>query len=39
MTLKKHFDMDELLQHLIYKDGNNGMTKVGNIIIQSPHGC
>ncbi|CCC13194.1 unnamed protein product [Sordaria macrospora k-hell] len=27
MTLKKHFDMDELLQHLIYKDGNNGMTK------------
>lgn len=28
MTMKNHFDMDELLQHLVSKDGNKGKTRV-----------
>ncbi|KAK1774918.1 hypothetical protein QBC45DRAFT_23176 [Copromyces sp. CBS 386.78] len=27
MTMQKHFDMDELLKHLISNEGNNGKTK------------
>ncbi|KHE80986.1 hypothetical protein GE21DRAFT_1275760 [Neurospora crassa] len=27
MTMRKHFDMDELFQHLISSEGNNGKTK------------
>jgi len=29
MTLKDHFDMDELLQHLVSTNGNKGKTRVG----------
>jgi hypothetical protein len=28
MTLRKHFDMDELFQHLVSTDGNKGKTRV-----------
>ena len=32
LTMKGHFDVDELLQHLISNTGNNGKTKVRTII-------
>jgi hypothetical protein len=28
MTMKRHFDMDELFQHLVSTAGNKGKTKV-----------
>jgi len=28
MTMKKHFDMDELFQQLVAKEGNKGKTMV-----------
>lgn len=28
MTMKQHFDMDELFQHLVSTNGNKGKTKV-----------
>lgn len=29
LTLKRHFNMDELFQHLVSAAGNRGKTKVG----------
>lgn len=34
MIMRKHFDMDELFQHLISSEGNNGKTKVRDTISQ-----
>lgn len=31
LTLKKHFDMDELFQHIVSTDGNRGKTKVTSL--------
>lgn len=31
MTMKDHFDMDELFQHLVSKEGNKGKTRVRNL--------
>lgn len=31
MTMKNHFDMDELLQHLVSTEGNKGKTRVGSL--------
>lgn len=32
MTMGRHFDMDELFQHLVSTDGNKGKTKVSHAV-------
>lgn len=30
LSMRTHFDMDELFQHLVTREGNKGKTKVSN---------
>jgi hypothetical protein len=40
MTMRDHFDMEEVFQHLVTMDENKGKTRVsGEIFLFLPSGC